>query len=187
MALKAGYNGIKRSVASMLTKLASDMSGAVIIKSIGSGLLFDESTGELSADVNPSVETAIDFTEYTDYIESASVMSVTKTEESAAFSYGSGGAIGCRIAKQLDVSGIDFVKVNVEITSLYSASFPIKLGIAASTTAVYNGTYITSSSISESGELMLDVRGLNGSLYLTFDGSGANAVFSNGVIISQDI
>lgn len=49
MALRAGYYGIKKSVARILEKLASDMAGAVIIKSVGDGLSISEE-GVLSSD-----------------------------------------------------------------------------------------------------------------------------------------
>lgn len=49
MALKAGYYGLKKSIADVLKKLASDMSGAVIVKSVGDGLSISEE-GELSSD-----------------------------------------------------------------------------------------------------------------------------------------
>lgn len=45
MALKAGYNGVKKSILDKLLALA----GSVIIKSIGDGLDYDETTGELSS------------------------------------------------------------------------------------------------------------------------------------------
>ena len=50
MALKAGYYGLKNSIIAILEKLASDMSGAVIVKSVGDGLDISEE-GELSAEI----------------------------------------------------------------------------------------------------------------------------------------
>ena len=182
MALRAGYYGIKKSLLSKISQL----SNAVIIKSIGSGLTLSEA-GELSSDSSGTTEVDLDFSTFTDYVENASVMSVNKTADSVTFQYGSGGAIGARVAKVVDISSVDFVKVHVDITSLYSASFPVKLGIATSTTSVYNGTYVTSSSLSETGDLLLDVRGLNGDVYLTFDGSGSKSVFTDGKLIVSDI
>lgn len=182
MALRAGYYGIKKSLLSKISQL----SGAVIIKSIGSGLTLSEA-GELSSDSSGTTEIDLDFSTFTDYVENASVMTVSKTADSVSFQYGTGGAIGARVAKVVDISAADFVKVHVDVTSLYSASFPVKIGIATSTTAVYNGTYVTSASRPDSGDIVLDVRGLNGEVYLTFDGSGSKSVFTDGILIVQDI
>lgn len=50
MALRAGYYGLKNSVKKTLEKLASDMSGAKIIKSVGAGLNLSDQ-GALTADI----------------------------------------------------------------------------------------------------------------------------------------
>lgn len=52
MALRAGYYGLKNSVKRTLEKLASDMAGAKIIKSIGDGLSLSDQ-GSLAASIDP--------------------------------------------------------------------------------------------------------------------------------------
>lgn len=51
MALRSGYYGLKNSVKRSLEKLASDMSGAKIIKTVGDGLTLSEQ-GSLAADID---------------------------------------------------------------------------------------------------------------------------------------
>lgn len=51
MALRSGYYGLKNSVKRTLEKLASDMSGAKIIKTIGDGLSLSEQ-GALAANID---------------------------------------------------------------------------------------------------------------------------------------
>lgn len=51
MALRAGYYGLKNSVKRSLEKLASDMSGAKIIKTIGNGLTLSDQ-GALAANID---------------------------------------------------------------------------------------------------------------------------------------
>lgn len=53
MALRAGYYGLKNSVKRTLEKLASDMAGAKIIKSVGNGLTLSDQ-GVLSAKIDDS-------------------------------------------------------------------------------------------------------------------------------------
>lgn len=189
MALRAGYYGLKKRVAGVLTNLAAELDGAVIIKSIGTGLLFNTTTGELSSDSTPSTETKVDLSALdVNYIENPSVMSIVNTEDSLTFEYGSGSQIGARAGKLLDVTLLDFIKMSINVSSIYSSDFPAKVGIATTITNAQNGNYITSISKNVTDgdvDIMLDVRGLNGNMYLVLDGSGDDVVFSNVKTISQ--
>lgn len=61
MALRAGYYGLKNSVKKTLEKLAIDMVGAKIIKSVGAGLSLSDA-GALTADIK-SVGAGLDLSE----------------------------------------------------------------------------------------------------------------------------
>lgn len=61
MALRAGYYGLKNSVKKALEKLASDMAGAKIIKSVGDGLSLSDQ-GALTANIK-SIGDGLDLSE----------------------------------------------------------------------------------------------------------------------------
>lgn len=188
MALKAGYYGMKKRFMDSVKTFMSNHSDDLSIKSLGTGLTLS-AAGELSADVSPSVETSVDLSTCdVKYIENQSVMSVVDTASSLTFDYGSGSQIGARYAKLYDMSLFDFIKLKINVTSIYSSSFPAKVGIADTSAHAQSGSFLTSISkgVTEGAvDLTLDVRGLNGELYLTFDGTGDDVVFSDVKIISQ--
>ena len=56
MALKAGYKGLKKAFISSIESFMAEISGSLIIKSVGDGLSFDSDTGELSAEGSGGAE-----------------------------------------------------------------------------------------------------------------------------------
>lgn len=210
MALKAGYKGIKKNVLSTLLSLAglgfSELASPLYVD--GGALSIAEATsddlgivkpdgttitvenGVLSAVGSQKVVTPIDFTTLTKAIQNTGVMSVEDTVDTMEFKYTSGNQIGARCYKGIDISAANFIVVELEVTSIYSDAFPVKLGIATTAANAAAGTYaakLESGVTSEKIRLILDVRGYSGTYYITFDGSGANTVFSDAEIISEEI
>lgn len=104
MSLKAGYKGIKNSLAVGMSTFMQKFANALVIKSIGNGLNFSEA-GELSAIAQSVDYSTTEFNTGKKWIDGSDIYGIVIVEDNPTTSGG---------ANQVKYTGIDITSLNIK-------------------------------------------------------------------------
>lgn len=120
MALKAGYKGIKKSLAIGIAAFIQKFSDALVIKSIGSGLDLSED-GELSASAQSVDYSTTEFNTGKKWIDGSDIYGIVIVEDNPITSGG---------ANQVKYTGINIASLNIKEVVDYTCLVGVYTGSA---------------------------------------------------------